>query len=499
MSRTWLWLGPFENDRRTHKMKPSPRLRPVQRLKPLVIVIAASLPGLLSAPAVSLAAPLPSISINDVTIIEGNAGTVTATFTVTQDSRGKTSVRFSTAQGTASSPDDFLSKTGRLRFAGGHRKNKVAITVVGDTLDESNETFFVRLSDPVGATIADGGGKGTITDDDLPPSVSSVATVAVPEGNSGDTPFASIDVTLSAPSGRQVFVDYGTIDGSAVAGADYDLTVGTLQFAPGETIASILVQVLGDDATEGDETFDVDISNPVNATLGAHPTVVTIEDNDPIPPGSAILNVTGQTIREGNTGTRTLTFTVTRSGETSTPVNVDFQTSNGTAIAPPDYVSNSGNLSFPATVTTATVSVDIKGDRRVEHRERLFLSLLNSSPGAAVEHGQASGWIRDDDTRTRFTSSKANGRILVRGRLTPAHPGKRMVVTLSRRRNGVWVRVALKRPLLIGRSDLNGDGFRDSRFSARFLRPNPGRCRIVARFRGDKDHGPSTFTKVISC
>lgn len=74
-----------------------------------------------------------------------------------------------------------------------------------------------------------------------------------------------------------------------------------------------------------------------------------------------------------------------------------------------------------------------------------------------------------------------------------------MVVTWSRRRNGAWVRVAVKRPLLIGRADVNGDGFRDSRFSTSFRRPSPGRCRIVAKFRGDADHGPSNYTKLISC
>ncbi len=480
-------------------MKSSRRPRTVHRLSPLAILLAAALPGLISIPSVSLAAPMPSLSVNDVTVTEGNAGTVTATFTVTQDIRGKSSVRYSTASGTATSPDDFLSRTGRLKFAGGHRTSKVAITVVGDTLDESNETFFFRLSSPVGATLSDGEGKGTITDNDAPPSVSSVATVAVPEGNSGDTPSASADVTLSAPSGRMVSVDYTTVGGSAAEGSDYEFAAGTLEFAPGQTIGSIEVTVLGDDATEGDETFDVDISNPVNATLGTHPTVVTIQDNDPIPPGSAVLNVTGATVREGNTGTTTLTFTVTRSGETTTPVNVDFLTTNGTALAPSDYVSNSGNVSFAATVTTATVDVQINGDRRLEHRERFFLSLLNPSLGAAIEHGQARGFIRDDDTRTRFTTSKVNGQIRVRGRLTPAHPGKKMVVTLSRRRNGVWVRVALKRPLLIGRTDLNGDGFRDSRFSTRFARPSPGRCRIVARFRGDAGHGPSHSTRFIRC
>jgi hypothetical protein len=479
-------------------MKPS-RPRTTHRLRPLAIALAAAVPGLISAPSVSLAAPLPSISINDVTVNEGNAGTVTTTFTITQNSGGKSSVRFSTAQGTASSPADFLSRSGALRFSKGHRTKKVGITVVGDTLDESNETFFLRLSGPVGATLSDPEGKGTIIDDDAPPSVSSVATATVPEGNTGDTPFASIDVTLSAPSGLIVTVDFMTMNGSASEGSDYDFTAGTIEFTPGQTIGSALVRVLGDDATEGDETFDVDLVNPVNATLGTHPTVVTIQDNDPIPPGAAVLNVTGGTIREGNTGTRTLIFTITRSGETSTPVSVDYQTTNGTALAPSDYVGTSGNLSFAATVTTATVAVDIKGDRRLEHRERFFMSLLNPSVGAAIEHGQASGLIRDDDTRTRFSARKVSGRIRVRGLLTPAHPGRVMVITLSRRQSGAWVRLAVRRPKLFGRVDLNGDGFLDSRFSTRFVRPQPGRCRIVARFRGDADHGPSQFARVIRC
>ena len=241
--------------------------RPFARFKPLVWLLAAALPGLASVPTFSLAAPLPTLSINDVTVTEGNAGTVTATFTITQNSRGKSSVRYSTAQGTAVSPADFLSRTGRLKFAGGHRTNKVAISVVGDTLDEANETFFMNLSAPVGATIADGEGKGTITDNDAPPSVSSAATLTVPEGNSGDAPVASVEVTLSAVSGRQVSVDYSTVDGSATVGSDYNLSTGTLEFPPGQTSRSVLVQVVGDDSPEGDETFDLDLANPVNATL----------------------------------------------------------------------------------------------------------------------------------------------------------------------------------------------------------------------------------------
>ncbi len=480
-------------------MARSHRSRGVAHLKPLVWLLAAALPGLASVPTVSLAAPLPTVSVNDVTVTEGDAGTVTATFTVTQNSRGKSSVRYSTAQGTAASPADFLSRTGRLKFAGGHRTNKVAITVVGDTLDEANETFFMNLTAPIGATIADGEGEGTITDNDAPPSVSSAATLTVPEGNSGDTPVASIEVTLSAVSGRPVSVNYLTVDGSATAGSDYNPTTGTLEFPPGQTSRSVLVQIVGDDSDEGDETFDLDLANPVNATLGTHPTVVTIQDNDPIPPSDAVLNVSDRTIREGNTGTRVLTFTVTRSGNTVTPVSVDYQTANGEAVAPSDYAGAAGTLSFAASDMSETVAVQIKGDKQLEHLEHLFLSLIDPSAGATVERGQATGSIKNDDTRTRFSTRKVRGVIRVRGRLSPAHPGKRMVVTLFRRKNGAWMRVAARRPLMSGTSDINGDGFSDSRFSARFPRPRRGLCRIVARFRGDADHGPSQALKSIRC
>ena len=484
-------------------MNPS-RPRTIRRFRPLAIMLVVAVSGVISAPSASFAArpgggPPPTISINDVTITEGDAGTVTATFTVTQSKKGKTSVRYTTAPGTASNPADFLAKTGTVSFRGSHKTVQVAISIAGDTLDEANESFFVRLTNPVRATISDAEGTGTITDNDAPPTVSSVATLTVPEGNSGDTPVASIDVTLSAPSAKHVSVDFTTVNGSATAGSDYDLTAGTLEFAAGQTLGSIVVPVHGDGADEGDETFDVDLANPVNATLGAHPTAVTIQDNDPIPPGSAVLNVTGLTIREGDTGTRTLTFTVTRSGETSTAVNVDYQTTNGTASAPSDYGSVAGNLSFAATVTTATVQVPVKGDRRLERRERLFLSLINPSSGAAIEHGQARGQIRDDDTWTRFVTKKVNGRLRVHGRLSPAHPGKAMVVTLARKRNGAWVRMGVRTPVLRGRSDLSHDRITDSGFSAQFPRPNAGRCRIVARFPGDNDHGPSQLTKLFGC
>jgi hypothetical protein len=467
-------------------------------------LLAVAVSGVISQPAAALAAPPATITINDVTVTEGTGGTVTMTFTASQNRKAKSSVQFATAAGSATSPADFTARTGKLSFRGNHRNLQVAISIAGDALDEPNEQLFVRLSNAVGAVIVDGEGVGTITDNDAPPTVSSMATLTVPEGNSGDAPIASVDVTLSAPSAKQVSVDFTTNDGSASAGSDFTANAGTLDFAPGETTASLNVSVHGDNDNEGDEAFDVDLTNPVNATLGAHPTVVTIQDNDPIPPGTAVLNVSGATVREGNAGTKLLTFTVTRSGETSTAVNVDYQTGNvtgsGAATTPSDYAGVSGNLAFAANVTTATVQVQVVGDLRLERRfERFFLSLINPSAGAAVEHGQAISRIRDDDSRTRLSTRIQNGHIRAWGRVSPAHYRKLMVVTLTRRINGAWVRIGVRRPMLSRGSDLDHDKITESRFSTQFPRPRAGRCRIVARFPGDADHGPSQATRLFAC
>ena len=157
--------------------------------------------------------------------------------------------------------------------------------------------------------------------------------------------------------------------------------------------------------------------------------------------------MTGASVREGKIGTtRVLTFTIVRSGETTTAVDVDVATTNGSAIAPTDYLSVSGNVAFGANETTKTVDVTVVGDRRLERKETFFLSLLDPSIGAAIEHGQATGHIVNDDTRTKLFVTKSANRIVARGRVSPARPGKRVVVKLFRMRNGVWVRLSTHRP-----------------------------------------------------
>ena len=90
-------------------------------------------------------------------------------------------------------------------------------------------------------------------------------------------------VTLSTPSGQTVTVNFSTSDGTAHAGSDYVSSSGTVTFAPGETSKSITVAVNGDLTDEPDETFDVTLSNPTNATLadGSGAGMITDDDNAP--------------------------------------------------------------------------------------------------------------------------------------------------------------------------------------------------------------------------
>src|SRR5205823_13377684 len=115
---------------------------------------------------------------------------------------------------------------------------------IGDTLDESNETFFVNLTSPTNATIADSQGLGTITDDDGQPSLS-IDNVSTTEGNSGQHN-ATFTVTLSPASGQTVTVSYATANGTATAGTDYQATSGSLSFPAGTTTRTIDVPVNGD-------------------------------------------------------------------------------------------------------------------------------------------------------------------------------------------------------------------------------------------------------------
>lgn len=110
----------------------------------------------------------PSVSVNDVTVTEGNSGTVNATFTVSLSAAAPSaaSVSWATANGTATAGSDYVAASGVVNFATGESTKTVTVQVNGDTAVEAAETFYVNLTNPSGATLGDAQGVGTINNDD---------------------------------------------------------------------------------------------------------------------------------------------------------------------------------------------------------------------------------------------------------------------------------------------------------------------------------------------
>jgi hypothetical protein len=229
-----------------------------------------------------VADPPVSIATSDCSATEGDAGQVTCTFTVSLSTASSQTVTlaYATADGTAVSGQDYVAAAGTLTFPPSTTTRTVAVAVIGDLVDEGNETFTLNLSAPVNATIADAQGTGTILDNDPPPAVS-VSDCAVVEGNAGSAP-CGFTVTLSAPSSFTASVSWATANGTATAGSDYTAGGGTVTFSPGSSSQPVAVSVLGDTAVESDEFFFVNLSAPSNATLGDQQGVGTIGDDDAV-------------------------------------------------------------------------------------------------------------------------------------------------------------------------------------------------------------------------
>ncbi len=226
-------------------------------------------------------ATTPTMTIGDVTVTEGNTGTRAASFTVTLSTAYSqpVSVAYATANGTAAAGSDYQSASGTLTFAPGEMSKTITILVNGDRLAEPNETFFINLSSPTNATIADGQAVGTIVDDE--PRIS-IGDVSKAEGRKGQTTFFTFTVTLSAAYDQAVTMSFRTANGTATTGnGDYVAKTGTLTFAPGETTKTITVEVKGDSKREANEYFYLDLfGNSGNSLFTKNRGLGTILNDD---------------------------------------------------------------------------------------------------------------------------------------------------------------------------------------------------------------------------
>lgn len=227
--------------------------------------------------------------------------------------------------------------------------------------------------------------------DRIVPASLSVGDAMIIEGNGG-AQYAEVRVTLDAPTNKTVTVNYGTADGSATSGSDYDAVSGKLTFAPGETSKTILVPVKGDRLGEGNENFLVKLHGAKNAKLADGTGVVTIADDEPV------IRITGDSVYEGHTGSTFVTFTVSLSAAYDEAVTVNYATQDNTAVAGEDYLATSGTLTFAPGETTKSITVEVLGDTTPEPTESFAVVLGGASSNASIAaFYYASAGILDDD------------------------------------------------------------------------------------------------------
>jgi hypothetical protein len=335
----------------------------------------------------------PTISVGNATVTEGAAGMRTASFVVSlsKASGRDITVDFDTTNGTATAGDDYVAGSGTLTIAAGQTSGIVSIDVVGDLLNEANETFYLDLSGATNATISDSQGLGTISNDDDVPEVT-IDNVSVVEGDAG-TVNAVFSVILSTASGQPVSVAWTTTNGTASA-SDFAGASGNLSFAAGQTVKTISIAVSGDVTNEPNETFTVDLYSPVNCTIADNQGVGTIITDDSTLPG---LNIADASVTEGDAGTLTLSLTVTLDVASAQQVTVDFDTLDGTATEGSDYELASGTLVFDAGDLTETVDITINGDTLHEPDETIWV-VLSGAVNAFVADGDGIGTITNNDT-----------------------------------------------------------------------------------------------------
>jgi hypothetical protein len=212
------------------------------------------------------------------------------------------------------------------------------------------DTFTYTIADAIGDTST-----ATVSVTVLGTPEVSVRNATAVEGNDGTTP-ATFNVVLSNQSLETVTVNYQTVNGTAVAGADYQATSGTVTFEPLVTSMPITVPVLGDTLAEFNEKFSVKVTDPTNATIAAAPGGdITITDDDP--PEVSIAATA--TITEGNAGSDNVAVVVTLSQPHFESVFVKYATADGTAVAGSDYFTTTGTLQFLPNTTTKTIFVPV--------------------------------------------------------------------------------------------------------------------------------------------
>jgi hypothetical protein len=304
--------------------------------------------------------------------------------------------------------------SGRVSFAPGETEKTIRFSPQGDTVYEPNERFTVRLSNPTNATLGPAVVNGMIKNDDpLPsglPRLQLTGYTSTVEGNSGLTPvnlWVSRDGDLSqASSVTYTVMGFGPFAATASDFAGGVMPTGVLNFAPGANGATLTLNIAGDTAIENWESYYVELTNPVNAVIGAVDNIGRIDSDDaePAPLSAFTLSTLPMVVMERDSGSQELYFQVLRTGPLTTKASVSYAfVPRGAAPGDANDLSvrhlPSGTLTFDEGVASWGILIDLSGDTLVEPDES-FALVLSNPVGALINNDTQVVIVLNDDIAT---------------------------------------------------------------------------------------------------
>jgi len=343
---------------------------------------------------------------------EGNAGTASYVFNVTRSTALASSLTASwKVDGTGPLPanavdfDSGILPSGILTFAIGETSKTITVKVAGDTTFEFDERFSLTVSGDRILTVA---ASGSIVNDDTGVEITRTPVVKA-EGNSGTTPFTFTvtrsGVTIGATSVAWAVVGSGARPADAADFVGGSFPSGSVSFAAGERFKTITVDVVGDSILEWDEEFAVTLSGATGGSLVVSSTTGKIVNDE----SAVSIAATDAVKKEGNSGSTSFSFTVTRLNAMAGIAAVTWAVTGSASVAAEasDFsgrVLPTGTLNFVIGEASKTITVSVTGDTELEVNEGFTVTLSNAT-GCEIQTATATGTIVSDDAGVAITAT----------------------------------------------------------------------------------------------
>ncbi len=324
----------------------------------------------------SIQTPVTSYSVSNASASEGG----NLSFTIYRNSGYDTSstVYLDTNSGTATKGTDFEFKGSQsLTFNRGEFSKIFTVATYSDSLSEGAESMSLRLSTGSSGTGYQASGTGTIYN--VTPAPTASYFISSASAAEGGTLSFTISRTGTTSSASTVYLD--ATSNTAIKGTDFaNQTLQALSFAAGETTKTFAVATYADTQSEGTEYMNLRLYADSSGTSFKTSGTGTIYNVTPAPTASYFIS--SASAAEGGT----LSFTISRSGTTSSASTVYLDATSNTAIEGTDFATQTLQaLSFAAGQTTKTFTVATYADAQNEGTEYMNLRLYADSSGTSFK------------------------------------------------------------------------------------------------------------------